>query len=57
MNSPIIVCYMDWDHKPDYEVFETMAEAEARYEKLLAAPTIYSVSICRVVKSTDYDPS
>ena len=53
----IIVCYMDWDHKPNYETFETMEEAEVRYEKLVNASTIYSVSLCRVVKSTDYDPS
>lgn len=38
----------------DYECFETLKEARLRYKELCNKLNLYSASIARIVKSTDY---
>jgi hypothetical protein len=41
----------------DWSTHETLEEAQKEYEALLDHSSIYSASICSVVKSTDYSPA
>lgn len=38
-----------------WEVFDTFAEARARYDEVLDLPDLYSASIVKPIVSTDYD--
>jgi hypothetical protein len=38
-----------------YVACETMTEAENEYQVLVNQDTVWSASICGVIKSTDYD--
>jgi len=60
--SPFIVCwteYTPWkwaaekmtDH---WETFDHLVAAEKLFRQLLDDPAVYTASICRPVKSTDY---
>lgn len=39
----------------DYEAFDELKDAKARYDELLTKDSLYSVSIAGVMESTDYD--
>ena len=41
----------------DWSTHETLEDAQKEYEALLDHSSIYSASICSVVKSTDYSPA
>lgn len=52
--SDIIVCYTTSDGD-GYEAFRGEARrAATRYREILKRPDLYSASICRVIRSTDY---
>lgn len=57
--SPFIVCWTerkagepDSDH---WEAFERMTPAEGLYNALLADPVVYTVSISKPIRSSDYE--
>lgn len=60
-----IVVYVTREVKPDGGLFEhsdwstheTFEDALKEYENLLDCPSIYTASICGVIKSTDYSPA
>ena len=66
--SPFVVCwteYTPWkrgagssgkmtDH---WEAFDRSTPAENFYQQLISDPAIYTASICRPIKSTDYEPA
>lgn len=49
----LIVCWSDGT-TDRYRVFEAYGEAEAFYNELLQQEDLYSASICKIIKSTDY---
>ena len=60
-----IVCYTirqkkenllpeEYEFHSDWQSFETLQEAEAVYNNLLNREDLYTASICKTVKSTDY---
>jgi len=61
MSKDMIVCYTqerDYPNPPldNIEAFrEDVKGAFARYQELIQDDSIYSVSICQVIDSTDYD--
>jgi len=65
-----IVCYTirqkkenllpeEYEFHSDWKAYETLQEAEAVYNNLLNREDLYTASICKTVKSTDYfeDPA
>jgi len=61
MSKDMIVCYTQERDYPNasldnIEAFrEDVKGAVARYQELIQDDSIYSVSICQVINSTDYD--
>lgn len=59
--SPFLVCWTE--QKPgepaaDYwETFERITAAEGLYQQLINEPAVYTASICRPIRSTDYEPA
>lgn len=51
-----IVCWTYYDLEDDYTIGQTYEEAKKLYDDLKADSDIYSVTLCAVVESTDYDP-
>ena len=51
----IIVCYTTDTLKDHYEAFRgEPGRAAIRYREILKRPNTYSVSMCGVIRSTDY---
>lgn len=58
-----IVCYIEEDlndidnvtETDQYQVFESLNMASKFYKDLIDKEYIHSVSLCKVIKSTDYD--
>ena len=51
-----IVCWTNDDHEDDYTVDETYELGKAAYDSILADPSTYSVTLCAVIESSDYEP-
>jgi len=49
--------YAEKTYRDHWEAFETREDAEAKYEEILCKRGTYTVSICGVLKSTDYEES
>jgi len=47
--------YAENTYRDHWETFETREDAEEKYEEILCKRGTYTVSICGVLKSTDYE--
>lgn len=57
--SHFLVCWTEQktgEPAADYwETFERITAAEGLYQQLINDPTVYTASICRPIRSTDYE--
>ena len=51
-----IVCWTNVDCEDDYVVDETYELAKAAYDSILTHPSTFSVTLCAVIESSEYDP-
>lgn len=45
----------DYEYTDHYEAFDSMEEAEVRYEKVVNSHKTWTANISKVLKSTDYE--